>query len=224
VLLVATLVQAVIAGIVLILLPLVLFAPLVQTPRALRWRVLGYFCGIGLGFLFVEIAFLQKMILLVHHPTVALALVLGTFLVAAGAGSAFAGWVSTERSRRLLGIGVAVIVLLGALYAVSFDALIAAMAAWPMAARATAAALLMTPLAFCMGMPFPLALRELPQPLVPWAWGINGCASVVSAALASLLAVDFGFGAVLWLALALYAGILAVFPVGRAPAQPLAAR
>lgn len=212
VLLVATLAQAVIAGLVLILLPLALFAPLVQTPRALRWRVLGYFCGIGLGFLFVEIAFLQKLILLVHHPTVALALVLGTFLVAAGAGSAFAGWVSTGRSRRLLGIGVAIIVLLGALYAISFDALIAAMAAWPMAARATVASLLTAPLAFCMGLPFPLALRELPEPLVPWAWGINGCASVVSAALATLLAVEFGFSAVLWLALALYAGTLTVFP------------
>jgi hypothetical protein len=213
-LLVATLAQAVIAGLVLIVVPLALFAPLVQTPRPLRWRVLAYFCGIGLAFLFVEIAFLQKLILLVHHPTLALALVLGTFLVAAGAGSAFAGWIPAERSRRLLGIGVAVIVLLGAFYAVSCDALIAAMAAWPLVARATAAALLMAPLAFCMGMPFPLALRELPQPLVPWAWGINGCASVVGAALATLLAVDFGFSAVLWLALALYAGILWVFPGG----------
>ena len=55
-----------------------------------------------------------------------------------------------------------------------------------------------------MGLPFPLALRELDEPLVPWAWGINGCASVVSAALATLLAVDFGFSAVLWIALALY--------------------
>ena len=98
--------------------------------------------------------------------------------------STLRSWIPAERSRRLLGIGVAVIVLLGALYAVSFDALIAAMAAWPLVARATAAALLMAPLAFCMGMPFPLALRGLPQPLVPWAWGINGCASVVGAALA----------------------------------------
>ncbi len=211
-LLVATLLQAVIGGIVLVVLPLLLFAPLVRTPRALRWRVLGYFTGIGLGFLFIEIAFLQKLILLVHHPTVALALVLGTFLVAAGAGSAFAGRLAVGRSRRLLGTAVAVIVLLGALYAVSLDALITAMAAWPMVARAAAAALLMAPLAFCMGMPFPLALRALPEPLVPWAWGINGCASVASAALATLLAVDFGFGVVLALALVLYAGTLLVFP------------
>jgi hypothetical protein len=58
-------------------------------------------------------------------------------------------------------------------------------------------------------------MRGLDEPLVPWAWGINGCASVVSAALATLLAVDFGFAAVLALALGLYAVVLAVFPGAR---------
>ena len=67
--------------------------------------------------------------------------------------------------------------------------------------------ILIAPLAFCMGMPFPLGLarvsREVPA-LVPWAWGINGCASVVSAVLATLLAIEFGFTAVVALAVALY--------------------
>lgn len=61
-----------------------------------------------------------------------------------------------------------------------------------------------------------MPLRELDEPLVPWAWGINGCTSVVSAALATLLAVDFGFSAVLWCSLALYAVTPLVFPVRRA--------
>ncbi|HXS31418.1 MAG TPA: hypothetical protein VN755_11345, partial [Steroidobacteraceae bacterium] len=65
---------------------------------------------------------------------------------------------------------------------------------------------------FFMGMPFPLALRELEAPLVPWAWGINGCASVVSPVLATLLAVDLGYTAVLWLALAGYAIMPLIFP------------
>jgi hypothetical protein len=55
---------------------------------------------------------------------------------------------------------------------------------------------------------------------VPWAWGINGCASVVSAALATLIAVELGFSAVLWIALALYVLVLAVFP-GQARQRPL---
>ena len=216
-LLVTTLVQALLAGLLLILLPLALFAPLGRIPRRVRWQVFAYFTGIGLAFLFVEIAFLQKLMLLVHHPTVALSLVLATFLLGAGAGSAWTSRVRPARSRILLIGAVAGIVLFGALYGAAFDALVGELANWSTVARALVAAGLLAPLAFCMGMPFPLALRELDEPLVPWAWGINGCASVVSATLATLLAVDFGFSAVLWIALALYVLVLAVFPRRRGP-------
>lgn len=211
-LLVGTLLLALVAGAALILLPLALRSPLARTGARARWRVFAYFAGIGLAFLFVEVAFLQKLVLLVHHPTNAVALALGTFLLGAGAGSAWSSRVPADRGRRALTVAVVGIVLLGALYSVVFDALLAAQAAWPTPARAMAAAVLLAPLTFCMGVPFPIALRELDGPLVPWAWGINGCASVVSAALATLLAVDFGFSAVLWSALALYAGVAAVFP------------
>jgi hypothetical protein len=216
-LLVTTLVQALLAGLVLILLPLVLFAPLARIHRRRRWQVLAYFTGIGLAFLFVEIAFLQKLMLLVHHPTVALSLVLATFLLGAGAGSAWSSRVALARGRVLLIAAVTGIVLLGILYGAAFDALISELAAWSTTARALVAAALLAPLAFCMGMPFPLALRELDEPLVPWAWGINGCASVVSAALATLVAVDFGFSALLWIALALYVLVLPTFPRRWAP-------
>ena len=74
------------------------------------------------------------------------------------------------------------------------------------------AVVMLGPLAFCMGMPFPLALTgigaDVPD-LIPWAWAVNGCASVIAAVLATLLAVHFGFAAVVLMALALY-GIAAV--------------
>jgi hypothetical protein len=209
-LLAATLVQALVAGLVLILLPLALFAPIQRVPRARRLRVFAYFAGIGLAFLFVEIAFLQKLVLLVHHPTVALALVLATFLLGAGMGSAWSNRVSQERSRQVLAVAVAAIVALGVLCGIAFDSLVTTLATWPVYARAITAAALLAPLAFCMGLPFPLALRTLEEPLVPWAWGINGCASVVSAVLATMLAVDFGFSVVLWLALALYVAVAGI--------------
>ena len=211
-LLVTTLGQALLAGVVLIVLPLVVFAPLAHTGRRLRWQVFAYFTGIGLAFLFIEIAFLQKLVLLVHHPTVALALALAVFLVGAGLGSAWSSRVRPARSRHALVMAVAGIVVLGVVCGAVFDTSIGALAAWPTTARAVVAAVLLAPLAFCMGLPLPLALRELDEPLVPWAWGINGCASVVSAALATLLAVDLGFSVVLWLALALYLAVPAVFP------------
>jgi hypothetical protein len=74
------------------------------------------------------------------------------------------------------------------------------------------------PLAFFMGMPFPLALTWIGEEgpaLIPWAWAINGCASVVAAVLAALLAIHFGFTAVIYVALTLYASAAVIFPTGR---------
>jgi hypothetical protein len=83
---------------------------------------------------------------------------------------------------------------------------------------------LIAPLGLAMGLPFPLGLgrvaKQAPN-LVPWAWGINGSASVVAAVLASLLAMDLGFTAVLALALGLYA--TAAFLFGRSRTAALQA-
>ncbi|MDX1811681.1 MAG: hypothetical protein R3240_07035, partial [Gammaproteobacteria bacterium] len=69
------------------------------------------------------------------------------------------------------------------------------------------------PLAFFMGMPFPQGLNLLTKispDQIPWAWGINGCASVVSSAAASIIAIHYGFSVVILLALLAYilAGVL----------------
>ena len=72
---------------------------------------------------------------------------------------------------------------------------------------------LIAPLAFCMGMPFPIGLNRVADrapDLIPWAWAINGFASVMSASLATLLAIEFGFTAVVLLALGLYATAAAI--------------
>jgi hypothetical protein len=200
----ATLVQATLAGGLLILAPLAALRRRAEATRGVG-RVFTYFACIGLAFLFVEVTFLQKLLRFVHHPTVALAVVLATFLLAAGAGSLWTARSTHPGSaRRSLAFAVAGILVLGAVHSLAFDPLLARLDGWPLAPKVATSAALIAPLAFLMGMPFPLALRELEAPLVPWAWGINGCASVVSPVLATLLAVDLGFTAVLWLGLALY--------------------
>jgi hypothetical protein len=82
------------------------------------------------------------------------------------------------------------------------------------------AAALIAPLAFCMGMPFPMGLANLsaraPE-LIPWAWGANACASVIAAILASVLAIHFGFTVVVLIAVTLYACALVSFPL---PTEP----
>ena len=73
----------------------------------------------------------------------------------------------------------------------------------------SAALLLVAPLAFFMGMPFPVAIEALSRKdaaLIPWAWGANGCASVVGAVLAVIIATSYGGSWVITIGLALYLG------------------
>ncbi len=216
--LLVTLALALTLGFALILLPLLFVrtresaAPETVSPA----RVLAYFTALGLGFLLLEIAYLQRFILLLQHPLYAAAVVLASFLVSAGLGSAWAQrHAGRKGARRACAMAVAAIVLLGGAGILLFGPLVEWTGAWPPAARVGLAVLLIGPIGFCMGLPFPLglaAIRNGPAALTPWAWGINGCASVVSAVLASLLAIHFGFDFVILVAMACYIVAACSFP------------
>ncbi|MDJ0893906.1 MAG: SAM-dependent methyltransferase [Alphaproteobacteria bacterium] len=214
--LVATLVQAAALGVVLIL------APLWSRRRGLAgtrqlWRVGAYFLALGLGFLFVEIAFIQKFILFLSHPLYAVAVVLAGFLLFAGIGSGVSPWLATRvEAWRLsaLELSVAMIVALSLLYLWLLPGLFQVLAHLPDIARIAVSLGLIGPLAFFMGMPFPLGLSRVwsaAPALVPWAWGMNGCASVLSAMLATLIAMHLGFSAVVLAAAIVYAAAAVVF-------------
>ena len=82
--------------------------------------------------------------------------------------------------------------------------------------RILVSVIVIAPLAFCMGIPFPSGLAQLADfapGLIPWAWAINGCASVISAIVATLLAIHLGFTLVIAIALVMYALSLWMFPV-----------
>lgn len=213
--LVLTLFQAVLAGFVLVFLPVA--ARLRSPGPATGWsrsRVAAYFFAIGLGFLFLEIAFIQKFILYLGHPLYAAAAVLALFLVFAGLGSRYA----QARHVSMHRIAVAVIVI-GVVDLAVVNLLFDVLARLDWFMRGFVAIAMLGPLAFSMGMPFPMALTTVgnaaPE-LIPWAWGVNGCASVIGAVLATLLAVHFGFTAVVLAALGLYGFAAAAFPVVKA--------
>lgn len=222
--LISTLVQAAVLSPVLILMPLRLYRADIARCGD-RWRVAAYFLTIGFGFLFVEIASIQRFILFLSHPIYATAVVLCGFLVFAGLGSGFsprlASWAvrnytgaaTTGRCWKLrrcfgaLDVSVAGIVAVALLYLFVLPLLFRLLVGVPDVLKICVSLLLIAPLAFCMGMPFPLALSRVaasaPE-LVPWAWGVNGCASVLSAILATLLAMNIGFTWVVLIAIALY--------------------
>jgi hypothetical protein len=222
--LVATLLQAVVIGLVLILLPLARRSS--ALPRGIAGRFGAYFFLLGLAFLFIEMAFIQKFILFLSHPLYSVAVVLSGFLVFAGLGSAYSVRVAQyarARGRSPLVLAVLAIAMLAIVYILLMPALFRTLVGLPDAAKIMISMMLIAPLAFCMGMPFPLGLRHVARSapdFVAWAWGLNGFASVLSAVLATLLAIEFGFTLVIVAALICYV-LAAVLIERRQSAFPL---
>ena len=209
--LVATLIQATLAGVALIVVPLHFGGAGSGGAGAWsRWRVSTYFGAIGLAFMFVEIAFIQKFVLFLAHPLYAVAVVLCAFLVFAGLGSRYSPRVAVlARGSRIRPVGwvVVAVALTAAAYLLLLPAVFRALLPLPDLVRIVLSVALIAPLAFAMGMPFPLGLASVAggaHQLVARAWGINACASVIAAVLATLLAIHLGFSAVVLLALLLY--------------------
>lgn len=185
------------AGLVLllVLLPLLLFKrEALKGSGVMRWIL--YFGGLGAGYMLVEIVVMQRFVLYLGHPGYAMSVVLMTFLLASGAGAATAGR-SDDPARTLRRSLVAVIVLL-ALLALILPFFFDATLRLPMPARVILTMLVLSPLAFFMGMPFPSGLALVgrrAEPLVPWAIGVNGGASVIASVGAILIALGAGFSA-----------------------------
>ncbi|MBI1925154.1 SAM-dependent methyltransferase [Candidatus Poribacteria bacterium] len=256
-LLIATLIQAILAGLVLILLPLFFWQRHLrkQTCKSANLqisdsanhspiRAFAYFLCLGMGFMFIEMAFIQKFLLLLANPTYAVAVVLCAFLVFAGLGSlssvklgqvisvvegtrgpgaqknedisrftfhvlrfTFHASRLTHFFRRPIPVAIGALSLIACLYLLLLPPIFHRFLASPDPLKIIVSMGLIAPLAFFMGMPFPLGidgLRRQNPNLIAWAWGINGYASVVSAILATCLAIAFGFNAVILLAIGVY--------------------
>jgi hypothetical protein len=163
------------------------------------------------------VAAIQQLNLLLGHPVYAVAAVLVAFLVCSGLGAAWSdgrpdslGWIAGLVLAGMLGCCAAL--LLGV---VQF------LASAPLVVRAVIATLVLAPLAFAMGLPFPLGLRSLARDRaqgVAWAWAANGFASVVATPLAALIALELGANLLFLFAAAAYAGAAVL---GRGGAESL---
>ncbi len=203
--LIVTLAVALVVSFLLVLLPLIPGRSNGLWSGGQNWRIIIYFAAIGTAFMFIEIAFIQKFLLFLHHPLYAASVVLCAFLVFAGMGSkASSRWrkQTTIRGAGLVIGGLSLLYLF--LLPLIFDSLVTI----PVVFKIPIAVVLIAPLAFLMGAPFPLGLDVVSKKLpvfIPWAWAINGCASVAGAILATLLAIHFGFLIVVTTAAVLYA-------------------
>ncbi|HXJ92847.1 MAG TPA: hypothetical protein VMT20_08190 [Terriglobia bacterium] len=205
------LLQAVVIAGLCILAPLAAFSRRVLAAPG-RWAWLGYLAALGLGFIMIEIALLQRFLLFLGEPIYTYAVVLAGLLVFTGAGSLAAGKFAAEPGRalrRLLPVALVVTLATALVTAPVFRLFLGA----SLAARILIALLLVAPLGFVLGMPVPLGLRLAMQQslaLGSWAWGVNGFFTVIGTVLAVMLGMMIGFCMVIVLACAAYLGALVV--------------
>ncbi len=178
-------------------------------------RAATYFAAIGLGYLAIEIALIERASFLLDDRTGGFALVLTCMLIGSGLGSLLSQRV-TARQRRAAAVAAGIAVLWCAAMAAWLQPLLLAAVGLPLAARAALVLALAGPVAVALGLPFPLGLAETGGgPFLPWAWALNGAFSVVATPLANLVAREGGYSGVLLLALILYAVAMASAPIMR---------
>jgi hypothetical protein len=174
-----------------------------------RKKVSGlFFAGVGGGFIFFEITLMQVLNLFLGYPTYALTVVLMSLLVFTGLGALISRKVT--RPRRAIPYLLGGIGALTAFYLFGLGPMTTAMLGLPLAVRIVTAFVVLGPLGMCLGMFMPIGLGEIaslsdtPREYVAWGWAVNGFASVVGSASATILSMIFGFRLVLFLGFAAY--------------------
>ncbi|MFP6623179.1 MAG: hypothetical protein VCC20_06860 [Myxococcota bacterium] len=166
---------------------------------------LTYFAAIGLGFMLLEVVLVQRFVLFLGFPTYALSVVLAALLVSSGVGS----WISSRfrDTKRGLTRALTLALVLIACSALGLQPLLRALIELPFAVRLVVAFVVLMPVGLVLGMAMPVGLRRF-QALYPtgiaYAWGVNGVASVLASVLGVAIAVNFGFPAASFVALACY--------------------
>ena len=199
------------------------FAPFLFGGRAGKrigagWRFWGgsiYFISIGVGFMLIELSWLQRLILYLGHPSHATTVGVGAMLAGAGLGSMASARVDHEKAARWGFVVPLFLLLVNTVLAPVFAATLGA----PMAGRVAIAVLLLAPAAFLMGFCFPIGMVRFGERSRAWFWALNGAAGVLSSVLSLALAMQFGLAMVGQLGAAVYVVVwLLVLVTSPAPA------
>jgi len=162
-----------------------------------KFGVLVYFAGIGFGYMFIEIIFIQMYTLYFGNPIYGASAVICLMLICSGIGSYMTQHSKFVNLKSKLVFGIIVMLLL--IQALFLKEILFITIQYSLTYKILIALILIAPCAFFMGIPFPVGMKNTSNqspPLIPWAWGINGFASVMATVLATVFAVEFGFTAV----------------------------
>ncbi len=218
-----------VALVALVMVALFLLAPMVLLRRQLRegggaaiWD-LAYVACLGLGFMFIEIALIQRFMLYIGDPTYTLSAVLFVLLTCGGLGSRWFGRLAQERSpRRLLLPVFGGIALYALLAAPGIELLSGATLCYPPPLRALLAGLAIAPAGLLLGIPFPAGLSAVSRRAntrIPWLWSINSATSVLGSVLATMTSLHAGIPGSLAAGALIYACAAALW-LGVSPPPP----
>jgi len=182
------LVISIVAVLGFLILPLLLHRRHESSAHKTSILALLFFIAIGFGYILVEISLIQRFVLFLGHPTYALTVVVFLLLLSSGAGSVAARrWMSNSgRFLPLLGL-IAGLILINVLV---LPYLLAAGVGLSFIVKLLLSTVVLAPLGFLMGMPFPTGLRLVKT--VEWAWALNAAASVLGSVMSMIIAIHYG--------------------------------
>jgi hypothetical protein len=198
---VVTFIQVIILALLFIILPLFRLG---LKGGNKSWVVI-YFMALGFGYMFLEIVFIKYFVLYLGHPIYSAATVISVMLISSGIGSYYSSRYKTNQKTLLKITGLITALIL--LYAFIIGIFLSSTVGLPNIMKILLSVIIIALPSFVMGMPFPIGLKivdAIKKSNVPWAWGINGCISVISASLAAIIAVEMGFMAVMLFAALAY--------------------
>lgn len=178
------------------------------------WSLLAFFAAIGLGFMFVEISQMQRLIIFLGHPVYGLSVLLFSLLVSSGIGSLLTASARPGEGWWRL---VALLVLLAA-FAIFAPTVARQWSSATTPVRIGLSVAMLTPLGLLMGAAFPLGMRlasSRSPALTPWLWGVNGAMSVCASVFAVAISLTGGISATLWVGFACYVVAAGAFLVAR---------
>ena len=168
--------------------------------------LLLYFAAIGLGFMLVETSQMQRLIIVLGHPTYGLSVVLFALLVSSGIGSFLAPAADHGGKRGAVRLGALVALLFA--FGWLTPILVRAFEGATTPVRIAVAVLVLFPPGLLMGMAFPLgmglAAAARAASLTPWLWAINGAMSVLASVLGVAIALSWSISTAFWVGVLCY--------------------
>lgn len=199
------LIQVVLLSLILIALPALIRTrkTLKSGPQKNKMPILIYFSLLGMGFMFVEIVLIQKLMLLLTDPLMAISAGLTSVLIGAGIG----GFLSSTFKHLQKPYSILVLPPLIILYVYLLPIISKTFVHWPLALKFPLIALIILPIGIFLGIPFPSGMKILgktQQNLIPWAWTVNSCLAVATPILTILIGLSYGFNSILWIGAVIY--------------------